>query len=84
MAKNCLTNCNFIALCYIKQKPPLTDPRDAVAQHMLNIPCRIIIMVIKPFLLLGLAAEYTLQISTVGVINSWPTTIRSFYPHDAS
>jgi len=35
---------------------PLTDPRNAVAQRMLNIPYRI--MEIKPFLLLGLAAKY--------------------------
>ena len=35
---------------------PLTDPRDAEAQRMPNIPCRIV--VIKPFLLLGLTAEH--------------------------
>ena len=32
----------------------LADPRDAEAQRMLNIPYRIIIMVIKRFLLFGL------------------------------
>ena len=36
---------------------PLTDSDDALAQRMLNIPYRII-MVIRPFILLGLAAEY--------------------------
>jgi len=44
----------------IQESPlPLTDPCDGVAQRMLNIPYRII-MVIKPFNLglLGLAAEY--------------------------
>jgi len=42
---------------------PLTDPCNAEAQRMLNIPYRIILstshhMVIKQFLLHGLAAEY--------------------------
>jgi len=36
---------------------PLTDPRDAEAQRMLNIPYSII-MVIESFLLLGLTVEY--------------------------
>ena len=44
-------------LCTQESPLPLTDPRDAEAQRMLNIPYRHH-MVIKPFLVLSLAAEY--------------------------
>jgi len=50
----CLIWCKLLVNSQVSALP-LTDPRDA-AQRMLNIPYRI--MVIKPFLLLGLAAEY--------------------------
>jgi len=47
--------CSFHTISQQESPLSLTDPRDAVAQRMLNIPYRI-----KPFLLLvlGLAAEY--------------------------
>jgi len=62
---------------------PLTDPRDAEAQRMLNIPYRIH-MIMKPFLLLGLAAEYRSRRWPVGVINSCPTTIRGLWHSPAN
>jgi len=57
-----------------KESPlPLTDPRYAGAQCMLNIPYRIngnqTIFNTRP--------SCWIQISTVGVINSCPTTLRS-------
>ena len=49
----------FTGVCVSQQQSPLplTDPRDAADQRMLNKPYRIIV-VIKPFLLLGLTADH--------------------------
>jgi len=57
---------------------PLTDPRDTEAQCMLNIPYRV-----KPCIYSTWPSCW-IQISTVSVINSCPTTIRRLWDSAAN